>query len=449
MTTLHSNPGEGKTLVVGTGATGLSVARYLSRHAQPFVLTDTRADPPALAELAHFPEAQAAWAGPLAEQDVLAFSRIVLSPGVPPGLPALSPAVAAGVELLGDIELLARETTRPVLGITGSNGKSTVTALTAELLTSLGQPCAPGGNFGTPALDLLESSSGVLVLELSSFQLELTQTLNLRAAVILNLSPDHLDRYRDMDDYLAAKLRILPRAERRVLNRSDPTLSPLVAEWSAITFGLDAPPGPEDFGLVEHAGHCWLARGFERLLATEELALRGRHHWLNALAALALVWPWVSADRAPLLEVLRRFTGLDHRCEFVASRAGVEYINDSKGTNVGATLAAVQSLGRPLVLIAGGQGKDQEFTPLADALPGRVRAVILLGQDADRIAAAIAGRIPVEKASDMVDAVRKAADRAVPGDAVLLSPACASLDMFRDYADRGRQFVRAVGELQP
>jgi UDP-N-acetylmuramoylalanine--D-glutamate ligase len=449
MKTLHSNPDEGQILVVGTGATGLSVARYLFRHDRPFALTDTRADPPALAELARFPEAKAAWAGPLSEVDVLAFSRIVLSPGVPSGLPVLAPAIAAGAELIGDIELLARATARPVLGITGSNGKSTVTALTAELLLGLGEPCAPGGNFGTPALDLLESSSGVLVLELSSFQLELTHTLDLNGAVILNLSPDHLDRYRDMDAYLDAKLRILPRAERRILNRSDPTLRPLVAEWSATTFGLDAPPGPEDFGLVEYDGLWWLARGSERLLATEQLALRGRHHWLNALAALALVWPWVSADRSPLLEVLRRFNGLAHRCEFVASHTGVEYINDSKGTNVGATLAAVQSLGRPIVLIAGGQGKDQDFTPLADALPGRVRAVVLLGQDAVRIAAAIAGRVPVEMASSMADAVQKAANVAAPGDAVLLSPACASLDMFRDYADRGRQFVHAVGELQP
>ncbi|AGA34247.1 UDP-N-acetylmuramoylalanine--D-glutamate ligase [Thioalkalivibrio nitratireducens DSM 14787] len=442
-TDLHS---QRDILVVGLGATGLSVARYLADRDQTFEVTDTRPAPPGLDQLQRVSGGRGRWAGPLDSVDTVSRRRIVVSPGVPLARPELQRAAAAGVEIVGDVELFLRDASHPVVGITGSNGKSTVAALTVELLRALGHRVAIGGNFGPPALDLLAQDARLYVLELSSFQLETVRSPGLASAAILNISADHLDRYPDMDAYIAAKTRILGGAAHAVLNRDDPVLQGLATARESVSFGLGRPPGPADFGIVEAASGTWLARGSTPLIATAELALRGRHNWLNALAALALAWPWVTRTE-PLLPVLRGFTGLPHRSQRVGRHAGVDYVDDSKGTNVGATLAAIRGVAGPLILIAGGQGKGQDFAPLAEALAGKARGVLLFGIDASRIEQALGGAVPVRRVGTMQEAVAAAAGWARPGDTVLLSPACASLDMFANYAERGECFAQAVRGL--
>ncbi|WP_017942783.1 MULTISPECIES: UDP-N-acetylmuramoyl-L-alanine--D-glutamate ligase [unclassified Thioalkalivibrio] len=440
----------GDNLIVGLGATGLSVARFLRARGLPFALTDTRAAPAALDS--GEPWLQDAWAGPLDTLDATGFARIIVSPGVALEHPVLQQARAAGARLTGDIDLFAEQATAPVIAITGSNGKSTVTALVGELLRAAGWQVAIGGNYGTPALELLDAAPELYVLELSSFQLERSDTLAPAAAAILNISPDHLDRYADLDAYVRAKARILDRAERGVLNREDAWLREIALPESlkVISFGLDAPPGAADFGVrpAREDGPD-LVRGDEVLLAAQRLRLRGQHNWANALAALALAWPWIDAGepRARALAALAEFAGLPHRSQWIAEVGGVDYINDSKGTNVGATLAALRGTPGPLVLIAGGQGKGQDFAPLADYIPGKVRGVVLLGEDAPAIARALASVVPVQRVDDMASAVAQAAAWAEPGDTVLLSPGCASLDMYANYQARGDDFARAVREL--
>jgi len=445
MISATTNP-QGKDLIVGLGETGLSVARHLASRGTSFAATDTRDSPAGLGRLVRIPGAERAWAGPLSGLDPSRWQRIIVSPGVPVSLPALARASAAGVEVIGDIELFACAAQGPVVGITGSNGKSTVTALVGELLRAQGYGVAVGGNFGTPALDLLDSDADLYVLELSSFQLETTHSLQAASAGILNISADHMDRYPDLAAYVAAKARILAGAERTVLGRSEPLLQALAEAGNAVTFGIDMPPGPEDFGLLDVQGAPWLARGRTPLVAAAELRLQGHHNWLNALAGLALAWPWVRRFEQTI-EVLRRFAGLPHRSQVVARRDGVDYIDDSKGTNVGATLAAIRGVTGPLILIAGGQGKGQDFAPLADALVGKARGVVLLGVDAPAIAQALNASVPVQRVDSIEEAVLRAAQWAQPGDTVLLSPACASLDMFASYAERGDRFAAAVRGL--
>ncbi|WP_019626881.1 UDP-N-acetylmuramoyl-L-alanine--D-glutamate ligase [Thioalkalivibrio sp. ALJT] len=438
-------------LIVGLGATGQSVARYLHAQGQTFAVTDTRARPSALEPGAPAAWLADSWAGPLDALDASGFARVIVSPGVALEHPVLQRARAAGVQLTGDIDLFAAVAAVPVIAITGSNGKSTVTALVAELLGAAGWEVAVGGNFGTPALDLLEQAPQLYVLELSSFQLERSTVLAPAAAAILNISPDHLDRYADLEAYVRAKARILDRAERGVLNRDDAWLCSLAlpAGLDVASFGLDAPRTTRDFGVAPGVTAPDLVRGEEHLLTTARLRLCGQHNWANALAALALAWPWLEQPdaRTRALAALADFAGLPHRSQWIAAVDGVDYINDSKGTNVGATLAALRGTPGPLVLIAGGQGKGQDFSPLADYVPGKVRGVVLLGEDAPLIARALASVVPVQRVEDMDAAVTQAADWAEPGDTVLLSPGCASLDLYPDYQARGDDFVRAVRRL--
>ncbi|WP_018864691.1 UDP-N-acetylmuramoyl-L-alanine--D-glutamate ligase [Thioalkalivibrio sp. ARh3] len=437
-------------LIVGTGATGQSVARFLRARGENFAITDTRRDPPALTAGADAAWLAKAWAGPLDELDTSRYARLIVSPGVALECPAVARARKAGATITGDIDLFAEAVDAPVVAITGSNGKSTVTALVGEILSAAGQKVAMGGNFGTPALDLLDAAVEVYVLELSSFQLERSDCLAPAGAAILNISPDHLDRYPDLGAYIQAKARILDRAERGVLNRDDRWLRelPLPAGLRVVSFGLDAPLAATDFGVTTGEDEPDLVRGNERLLSTARLRIRGQHNWANALAALALAWPWLESPqaRAEALAALADFAGLPHRSQWIARVAEVDYINDSKGTNVGATLAALRGTPGPLVLIAGGQGKGQDFSPLADYVPGKVRGVVLLGEDAPLIARALASVVPVQRVDDMTAAVEQAAAWAQPGDTVLLSPGCASLDMYDNYQARGDDFARAVRE---
>jgi UDP-N-acetylmuramoylalanine--D-glutamate ligase len=373
-------------------------------------------------------------------------------------------AIARGVEPVGDIELFARAVQAPVLAITGANGKSTVTALTGALCAAGGFRTLVGGNIGTPALDLLrEPVPDVYVLELSSFQLETTWSLNARAATVLNITPDHMDRYETLEEYAAAKARVFRGNGTMVLNADDARVRGMAASGRRVVhFGLGEPLAAGDYGVRRHAGDDsrdgggraasgtvaeeWLARGTELLLPAREVPLPGRHNLANALAALALA-ETVGVASAAACAAIRRFRGLPHRTELVGEKDGVRWINDSKGTNVGATVAALNGMTAPTVLIAGGDGKGQDFSALRPAVSAHARAVVLVGRDAPLIEAALAGTVSLTRAPTLPEAVRLARRLAQPGDTVLLSPACASFDMFRNYEHRGDVFRAAVREV--
>ncbi|MGB5831257.1 MAG: UDP-N-acetylmuramoyl-L-alanine--D-glutamate ligase [Thiohalocapsa sp.] len=442
-----------KMLVVGLGKTGLSCARYLRGQGCVVAVTDSREVPPGLDQIrVELPDV-ALMLGGFADSAFEAADQIVVSPGVSLAEPAIQRALAAGVPVLGDVELFANTARAPVVAITGSNGKSTVTTLVGLMAREAGRRVAVGGNLGDPVLEILSDDAELYVVELSSFQLETTHSLKLRAATVLNLSPDHMDRYPTIGAYSAAKQRIFAHAESAVVNLDDPVASRLAdSVLDRIGFTLSAPVEPGDYGIVEHRGEPWLLRGPmidpEPLMPVSGLLLPGTHNLANALAALAL-GELCGFDRSPMLATLRTFRGLAHRNELVADRNDVRWINDSKGTNPGATLAALEGLvprgGRgKAVLIAGGDCKGADFSSLAAVVHRTTRAVVLIGRDAPRLAQAFADGVDLHHAEDIDDAVRLAATAALPGDCVVLSPACASFDMFDDYQHRGRAFAEAV-----
>ena len=445
-----------QVLVVGAGASGLSCVRHLLRHGCAVRLLDTRHIPPHLAELRRLLPAHAIHLGDWPAAAFDGVDEIVVSPGIGLDQPALAGAAGRGGPLLGGIELFARAVRRPVLAITGSNGKSTVTTLVGEMLRGAGLEVAVGGNLGPPALDLLtDPEPDAYVLELSSFQLERTHSLRPAVACVLNLSPDHLDRHASLADYAAAKARVLQGAGVAVLNRDDATVAGFATALGPAQrvswFGLGAPAGTDDVGLVQRADGPWLAHGAKALMPAAALRLPGRHNLANALAAVALVSAY-GAPQPGALAALRAFAGLPHRTQWVAEHAGVAWYDDSKGTNVGATLAAIHGLAptRPsgrLVLILGGQGKGQDFAPLRQALATHGRAAVLIGESTELLAATIGDAVPCERVADMPAAVAAAARLAQPGDGVLLSPACASFDMFTGYAERGDAFATAARAL--
>ena len=440
-----------RTLVLGLGVTGLSVVRFLRDRGDVLAVADTRDNPPGLDALRREMPDVAVFVGGMAPTVLEHADRVVVSPGVTQDTPVLQAARERGLPVYGDIELFARHVDAPVAAITGSNGKSTVTTLVGLMSRELPQVTRMGGNLGTPALELLDDSAGpagLYVLELSSFQLELTDSLTTRVSTVLNISPDHMDRYAGLDEYAAAKRRILAHAGTAVLNREDTTVMAMAADaGQVVTFGLDQPPAETDYGLLSRDGETWLARGDTPLLAASELLIPGRHNLANALAALA-TGEAAGFPLEPMLRVLRTFPGLPHRSQWVACIGGVDFYNDSKATNPGASLAAIEGLGRPLVLIAGGDGKDADFSVLAPAVRKHVRAVVLIGRDAGKLAEALDGCAELHRSESMGAAVRQAARLAQAGDAVLLSPACASFDMFEGYEHRGRDFVAAVRELE-
>ena len=352
-----------------------------------------------------------------------------------------------GLAIIGDIELFARAQSGRVVGITGTNGKSTVTTLLASMAQRAGLKVRAGGNLGPPALDLLDGADADLyVLELSSYQLETTYSLHLAAAAVLNVTPDHLDRYADLQAYALAKARIFAHCDTAVVNLDDALVMQMSGPATqTLGFSLQGALAA-DYGLVQRDGRWWLARRERALLAVDELRIAGLHNAANALAALALAEA-LGLPEADCLTELRQFAGLPHRAQHVADIAGVRYVNDSKGTNVGATLAAVAGFAGPLVLIAGGDGKQQDFAPLRAALAGKVRAIVLIGRDAPALSLALQGCCPIHSCDSLQAAVSTAAALAQPGDTVLLSPACASLDMFRDYTHRGAVFADAVRGL--
>ncbi|MDH3281008.1 MAG: UDP-N-acetylmuramoyl-L-alanine--D-glutamate ligase [Gammaproteobacteria bacterium] len=444
MTGLQSN-----VLVVGLGATGFSGVRYLRRRGHTVNVVDSRVDPPNLDRLRReFPEVGlhtgnflTSWFG--------SADLVLVSPGVPTAEPAIQRAMHSGIEVVGDVELFARQVNTPVLAVTGSNGKSTVAALVGEMCRAGKLAVEVAGNIGVPVLDLLSDATvvpDVYVLELSSFQLETTSSLAPVAATVLNVTRDHMDRYAQVGDYVAAKARIYHGHGRCVVNRDDPLTRDLVpASRKPVFFGSGRPARDGDFGLMRDGDGIWLMRGERKLMASTALALRGTHNLQNVLAAMALAEA-VAVPRAAMIDAAERFAGLPHRSELVADRGGVKWINDSKATNVGAAVAALNGADAPVVLIAGGRGKGADFSELRHALDNTARAAVVYGEDADILEHALRGTVPIHRVADLQEAVARAATLAVAGDAVLLAPACASFDMFRNFEHRGEEFRRLVKE---
>lgn len=444
-------------LIVGLGKTGLSCARYLRSVNVPFAVMDSRFSPPGLGEFRReFPDVELELGG-FRQASLMQAGEIILSPGVSVGTPEIAAAIEAGVPVVGDIDLFSRAVDVPVVAVTGSNGKSTVVTLLGEMARHAGVRVGVGGNLdgraSMPALDLLRAGDYALyVLELSSFQLETTQNLVAEIAVILNISEDHLDRYASVTEYARAKQRIFRGARQVLINRDEPASEPAEASdarrW---TYGLGEPEDDTAFGIRLVAGTPHLCAGRKAFVAVRELSLVGDHNLSNILAACALGHA-VGLSLDTMTEVLHEFSGLPHRCQRIRSLQDVTFYNDSKGTNVSATVHAVRSIAAAtkgkLVLIAGGIGKDADFTPLRADVEASVRELILIGRDAQELADALQNCVPMRFAGDLEEAVGLAFAVARPGDAVLLSPACSSFDMFRDYSHRGRVFTAAVEALR-
>ncbi|TWI58473.1 UDP-N-acetylmuramoylalanine--D-glutamate ligase [Pseudomonas duriflava] len=437
-------------IVVGLGKSGMSLVRYLAQQATPFAVADTRENPPELETLrTHYPQVDVR-CGELDVEFLARASELYVSPGLSLQTPALMAAADRGVRLSGDIDVFSRAAKAPIIAITGSNAKSTVTTLVGEMAREAGKRVAIGGNLGTPALDLLAEDVELYVVELSSFQLETCERLEAEVATVLNVSEDHMDRYSGMVAYHLAKHRIFRGARQVVVNRDDPLSRPLISDQvTCWTFGYGQPDF-KGFGIRESGGEKYLAFEFDPLLPVKALKIRGAHNQANALAALALGHA-AGLPFEPMLTALRTFAGLPHRCQWVGEHKGVSYYDDSKATNVGAALAAIEGLGSDiagkLVLLAGGDGKGADFEPLRTPVSTYCRAVILLGRDAARVAAALDTSVPHVYVDTLEQAVLAAAELAQSGDAVLLSPACASLDMFRNFEERGRLFAQAVEAL--
>ncbi len=442
-------------LVAGLGKTGHSIARYLRRRNKAFVAFDTRLQPAGLAEFnAEFPGVEV-FLGELPDALYGQLTEIISSPGVELDGPSLQKANRMGIPIIGDIECLAREINVPVIAITGTNGKSTVTTLVGEMAKAAGLSVAVAGNIGLPVLDLLDDGFqyDLWVLELSSFQLDLTYSLAPLAATILNVTPDHLDRHHHLEAYIKAKQRVYHQAKAILYNREDLQTSPVIQPENLAplvsSFGLDVPT-VGNWGLIVADGMNYLAYGQARILPVDALRIKGRHNWQNALAACALAEA-AGVPQSQMIDVLRSFTGLPHRSQWVRAIEGVDWVNDSKGTNIGATMSAISGIGGSMqgkiVLIAGGQGKGADFSELRASMTEYVRSVVLIGEDADKLEQAIHDVVNVVRAPSLEEAVCIAKLQAHPGDVVLLSPACASLDMFRDFNHRGDTFTAAVDAL--
>jgi UDP-N-acetylmuramoylalanine--D-glutamate ligase len=433
-------------LIIGLGQTGLSCARFLTRQGFPVVIMDTRENPPAADTVKNELPDVLVMCGKLNSEWLLKSDVIVLSPGVDPRMAEISQAKDAGIEIIGDIELFARYANAPIIAITGSNGKSTVTTMVAEMAVTAGKQVQVGGNLGVPALELLtEVAPDFYILELSSFQLETVQSLDAFASVVLNVSPDHLDRYDSLEDYQSAKEKIYFGTGIKIINRDDP----IVKLWTSsdrhdIGFTLSEPQN-EDFGITLRDGKHWLTHNQQALLAVEDMQITGSHNVANALATLALGHA-MALPMLAMLTAIQNYRGLPHRCTVVKKENNITWIDDSKATNVGACIAAIEGLKQQgnLILLAGGVGKDQDFSPLTQPIADSVSCVILLGQDAPIFEAVLPNNVAVIHAISMDDAVEQARRIAKSGDIVLLSPACASFDMFSGYAERGDKFAQAV-----
>jgi UDP-N-acetylmuramoylalanine--D-glutamate ligase len=443
-------------VIVGLGKTGLSCVHYLRKQGYPVAVTDSRTNPPGLDELtAQYPDVSVSMGG-LSNELCQKADVLVVSPGLSLHEPVIAAAMQKGIEVIGDIELFARHAKAPIVAITGSNGKSTVTSLLGEMAKCSGLHVKVGGNLGTPALNLLsDAEPDLYVIELSSFQLETTYSLRAAAAVVLNISADHMDRYADLVEYLVAKQRIYHHCKTAVVNRDDPLSWKGVhaishfSQENILSFGLDAPKANQ-VGLIFNESQEFISIGKEPLIATTALKIKGRHQIANALAAVALGYA-LQLSKSAMKQALQEFTGLAHRCQFVAHYDGVDWYNDSKATNVGAAQAVIAGLGAQikgkLIVIAGGLGKNADFRPLQDIMKTHVRHLILLGRDADKMQTALQNSTEIHRVDTMEQAVQLAKQKAQPQDVVILAPACASWDMFQNFEQRGEVYMAAVRAL--
>ncbi|MBX3709325.1 MAG: UDP-N-acetylmuramoyl-L-alanine--D-glutamate ligase [Gammaproteobacteria bacterium] len=439
-------------VIVGLGATGLSCARYLKNCGLPITVMDTREAPPYLETFSrHCPDVPVVLGG-LNDSLLEKATRIILSPGIALREPAIAKQVKRGVPVIGDVELFARAVNVPVIAITGTNAKSTVTTLVGNMTETAGYHVQAGGNLGVPALDLLLNHpvANLFVLELSSFQLETTYSLKPQVATVLNVTADHMDRYEDLVHYQRAKYRVYQNCQIAVCNRDDPLTECYEKTLQKKLYFTSDMPGQSEFGLLTKGKETYLAFADTVLLPVNELPVRGKHYQANALASLAIGYG-LGLPFEPMLKVLREFKGLPHRCQLVRERNGVRWYNDSKGTNVGATQAAIEGLGSEiigkLIVILGGVGKNADFQSLVPAIEKYSRHIVLIGEAANDIANAVGNRVPLSFANSMDDAIQQAAVVAQPDDSVLLSPACASFDMFNNYEHRGRVFTEIVEKL--
>lgn len=436
------------TVIVGLGKTGLSCAQFLKQKDQPFAVMDSRAEPPQLKELTQICSDTELLLGQFSENLLEKAEEIILSPGVSLKEPLIAKQVAKGKSIVADIELFAREIKKPIIAITGSNGKTTVTTLVGLMMQAAGFNTTVCGNIGEPVLQKIKTKTDYYVIELSSFQLETTFSLHSKAATILNISEDHMDRYATLQDYLSAKQRIYAHCQTPVVNADEPKIWKYLSHTKKLlSFGLEV---PADFSLIEYEKQIYITYHGERLVPIKELKLHAHHHLQNAMAALA-IGTTVNIPITTMLQVLCNFSGIRHRCQWIRKRHRVDYFNDSKGTNVGATQASIISLGQlakgQLVLIAGGQSKGADFSPLRECVKRYVKEVVLIGEDASILEKALKEYTIIKHADSMSEAVKQAATVARAGDIVLLSPACASYDMFRNYEDRGDVFVNTVEAL--
>jgi UDP-N-acetylmuramoylalanine--D-glutamate ligase len=441
----------GLKVVAGLGISGVAAVNFLHENGYRVAVTDSRKTPPGHDQI---PAAVQTSFGQLDQDLLLQAEEIVISPGLDPKIPEIQAAIAKGIPVVSEIQILRRATDKPIVAITGSNAKSTVTTLIGLMAKDAGKKVAVGGNLGRPALDLTRDDPELYILELSSFQLETTSNLNAEVAVVLNMSEDHLDRHGDMFGYHTAKHRIFQGVKKVVYNRDDSLTRPLVPDNTPMqSFGLNAPDLNQYGILKEDNGSIWLARGRERLLKSSDMYIQGTHNVANALACLAL-GEAIGLPLESMLETLKTFKGLEHRCEFVKEVHGVRYYNDSKGTNIGATLAAIDGLGAAIepqggkvAIILGGQGKGQDFSALREALTKYAKVAVLIGEDRPVIESAIEGTTTLVHAESLKEAVELCQQYTQAHDVVLLSPACASFDMFKGYGERGHQFVDCVNAL--
>lgn len=437
-------------VIVGLGKTGLSCVRYLSKQGLNIAVTDSRDEPPELAALKNGFESVPVYLGEISAKVLLSSDQIVLSPGISLENESVKQAIKQGIPVVGDIELFCQQAKAPIIAISGSNGKSTVTTLVAEMTRNAGLKTCVGGNLGTPALELLdEPTPDVYVLELSSFQLETTFSLNAHASVVLNVSPDHMDRYSSLNDYINAKNKIYSGQGLMVINLDDEVVNAMNDDSrQSISFSLSKPAG-NGFGVIKEDGAVFLCQGDKKIISQKELGIKGEHNVANALAAMALASS-VNVPVSVMVETLKSFKGLDHRCQLVKIINNVSWYNDSKATNVGASIASIKGLCDTgnIILIAGGDSKGADLSSLASVAKQHVKKVLLLGVDANKLADVLGTAVPYEFVVDMDEAVSRANQQAESGDIVLLAPACASLDMYKNYQHRGDVFVSAVNALE-
>ena len=436
-------------VIVGLGKTGLSCFRYLSNQGLNVAITDSREEPPELLELRAEFESASVYLGQINEQVLLASDQIILSPGVSLDNKSIKLSIENNIPVFGDIELFCQKAQAPIIAVSGSNGKSTVTTIVAEMTRLAGLKTYVGGNIGIPALDLLsDSTPDLYVLELSSFQLETTYSLNAHASVVLNVSPDHMDRYSSLKDYANTKKRIYSGQGLMVLNKDEEYIHSIMdSKRDTIYFSLDAPEG-ENFGLINHNNEVWLSQGNEKIINKNQLKIKGEHNISNALAAMALARA-VNVPTNIMADVLKNFTGLEHRCQLVREIDNVSWYNDSKATNVGACIASITGLCElgNIILIAGGDSKGADLSGLNPIVKKYIKRVFLFGIDANKLADVMGSDVDKEFVNNMNEAVKGASKIADPDDIVLLAPACSSLDMYKNYQQRGDAFISAIDAL--